>query len=417
MIETFYVETLANGLTLLGQPMKQVSSAAMTVMLPSGSATDPAGAEGSAAVGLEWLMRGAGDRDTRALNDALDNLGCQHSERVHSETISLSAALLGRHVPRALEIYADVLQRPRLGDEQFEPCRQLTLQDLESLEDEPSRKCNVLLRERFYPQPYGRCVYGTAESLTALSAEAVRTHLRRTLSPAGAIMAFAGNIQWDDLVATARRLFGDWDCPPPPAIPSQPGPGGITQICKNSAQTHLALAHRAAPLDHPLYYPARLAQTILSGGMSSRLFTEVREKRGLAYHVSTRYHAIKGCAGMFTYAGTRPDLAQQTFDLTIAELQRIGEGIESDELQRAKVQARSSLVMQGESTSARSTTMASDWYHLGRLRGLQEISDALDAVTERQVLDCVHAFPAEQFTVLTIGAEPVDASAATKGNA
>ena len=156
---------------------------------------------------------------------------------------------------------------------------------------------------------------------------------------------------------------------------------------------------------------ARVAETVLSGGMSSRLFTEVREKLGLAYHVATQYQSLKDHAGMFTYAGTRPDLAQQTFNVTVREIRRLGEGIDHDEMARARTQLKSGLVMQGESTSARAGALASDWYHLGRVRSLEEICGAIDAVTVEDVLAYWRDWAPRDFTVLVIGPQPVDTGA------
>jgi len=144
--------------------------------------------------------------------------------------------------------------------------------------------------------------------------------------------------------------------------------------------------------------------------MSSRLFTEVREKRGLVYHVSARYHSMKEHAGVFTYAGTVPDKAQETFDTTVGELRRLGEGVQEEEMLRARTQLKSALIMQGESTAARANALAADWYHLKRLRSLEELSDAIDGVTAPEVLAYLRDFPAEHFTVLVIGPQPVDTS-------
>jgi predicted Zn-dependent peptidase len=142
---------------------------------------------------------------------------------------------------------------------------------------------------------------------------------------------------------------------------------------------------------------------VLSGGMGARLFTEVREKRGLVYAVIARYHCLKGHAGMFVYAGTTPERAQETLEVTVAEVRRLAEGIEDAEVERARTQLKSALIMQGESTSARSDALAADYYYLRRLRSLEEISTAVDAVSPSDVLAYVKAFPAQKLTVLTVG--------------
>jgi len=409
--QEFHTREFNNGLTLVAQRMADVSSTAVTLRVPSGARYDPPGAEGSASVLAEWCLRGAGERNTRELNDALDALGCQHHESVQSRHITFSTAQLGRNLAAVLEILADIVRAASLGDETFGPCRDLIRQDLAALEDAPARKANLLLRERFYPGPLGRCIYGSDESLAALSAGALRDHAGAHIGPDGAILSVAGNIEWAELSDRAGECFGDWSAPAPGEPDQHPPAGGVTHVAKDSAQAHIAMAYPTVPVAHEQYYAARLAATVLSGGMSSRLFTEVREKRGLAYHVSTQYDSLRNVAGMFTYAGTVPEKAQETFDVTVGELQRIAEGIADEEMARARTQLKSALVMQGESTAARAAAMAGDWYHLRRLRSLKELSDAIDTVTVDKVLVHLRDWPAGKFTVLVIGPEPVNTSA------
>jgi predicted Zn-dependent peptidase len=405
--EVFQIHECANGLTVLGQPMPNVSSAAMMFSVCCGSAHDPDGVEGAAAVASEWLLRGAGDRDSRGLNDALDALGVQHNESVQSEHMHLAAAQLGRNLHDILDLYADILQAPRLEDETFDPCRALIQQDLQSLDDEPARKCNCLLREKFFPYPLGRLTYGKSESLEAMTPAVVRDHVRRYFSPAETVLAVAGNFEWEPLVELIEKRFGGWSGAAQPPTQITPAAGGETYVEKDTAQTHIALAYQAPTCDEKEYYPIRLAETVLSRGMGSRLFTEVREKRGLVYHISASYTCLKEHAGMFVYAGSRPDLAQQTFDVTLAELDRLGKDVTLEELDRAKTQLRSMLVMQGDSTTSRAGTLASDWYHLGRLRTLAEVSRCVQAVTREDILSSLQRFPAKDLSILTIGPSPL----------
>jgi len=406
--ESFFTHELPNGMMLLGQQMEDVSSAALTLAVPAGSAHDPAEYAGAASVAAEWSMRGAGDRNTRQLNEALDSLGCQHSQSVQSEHIQLTAAQLGRNLPSVLAVCADIVRRPRLEDATFEPVRTLVLQDLSSLEDEPAQKCNLLVRENFFPNPLGRCQFGRADTLQAMTSDEIRRHIQQHLTPQGAILAVAGNINWEELRKQSEDIFGSWQPKEIAPLETTPAEGKFTHIQKDSAQVHIAIGHRTATASDPQYYATRVAETILSGGMSSRLFTEVREKRGLVYHVSSRYHSLKNHAGMFTYAGTTPAKAQETLKVTVAELRRLAEGIQPAELERARTQLKSALIMQGESTSARAATLAGDWYHLHRLRSLSELSDAIDKVTADEVIAYLKDYPAENFTMVYIGPEPLD---------
>jgi predicted Zn-dependent peptidase len=409
--DSFKIRQWPNGLTVLGQPMAHVSSAAMMLSVRCGVAHDPPGGEGVAAVASEWVLRGAGPRNSRQLNDAFDALGCQHSHSAHSEQMSFSAVQLGRNLPDVLDLCADILRAPQLEADSFGACRDLIAQDLQSLEDDPAHKCTALLREKFFPYPLGRISYGTHESLGNMTAELVRRHVQTHFSPRDAILAAAGQFDWDRLCDRVERRLGDWEglSVDPPAV--RTAEADSTHVAKDTSQTHIALAYAAAPCRDDDYYPARIVEAILSFGMGSRLFTEVREKRGLAYHVSASYVSLLRHAGLFVYAGTRPDLARQSFEVILSELRRLPESIEEEELRRAKTQIRSALIMQGASTSSRAGALVSDWRHLGRLQTLEDVSQKVQAVTREDVLAYLRKYPAENFTILTIGPEGVTDSA------
>ena len=155
------------------------------------------------------------------------------------------------------------------------------------------------------------------------------------------------------------------------------------------------------------YYNARVAVSVLSGGMSARLFTEVREKRGLCYAIGARYHGLKEAAGIMCYAGTTPDKAQETLDVVIVEFGRLGEGISVEEIERAKVGLKSSLILQSESSSSRAGGIGSDYYMLGRVRSLDEIKQRIEETSVDSVLGFLRKSRFEDYTVVTIGPKEV----------
>ncbi len=408
MADRFYIHQFENGLTLLTEPLDHVVSTAVTITLPAGAGRDAPEMAGAAGVLSQWLLRGAAGRDNRALNDALEALGCHHDELVGSALLRLSASQTHQNLDAVLALHADIVRRPTLADETFDPCRDLALLELAGLEDEPTRKCNLRLAEQFYPRPWGVSALGTTDSLTAMTPAAVRDGAAARLRPAETIVAIAGRIDPEPLRDTVAELFGDWAGPMPPEPATTSPGGGITHETKQTAQVQIALAYPAPRLGEEHYYPMRVAEMILSGGMSGRLFTEVREKRGLVYSVGARYQGMRAAAGIFVYAGTAPERAQETLDVTIAEIRRLAEGVSDDELARAKTQLKAALIMAGESTAARVGGLVNDWRLLGRLRTLDEIAAAVDTVTAEQVLACVAAYPPENMTAYFIGPEPLD---------
>jgi predicted Zn-dependent peptidase len=155
------------------------------------------------------------------------------------------------------------------------------------------------------------------------------------------------------------------------------------------------------------YYNARTAVSILSGSMSSRLFTEVREKRGLCYAIGARYHSLKEAAGIQCYAGTTPDKAQETLDVILGEFRRLAEGISEEELARAKIGLKSSVILHSESSSSRASAIGADYYLLGRVRTLDEIKERIEATSVESVLGFLRSNPFEDYTVVTIGPKEV----------
>jgi len=399
--------TFANGLTLLAERMEHVRSAALNFLVPAGCAHDPPDQLGIASVISDLITRGAGPRNSRELTLALDTLGLDRDESVGSMHIRFWGATLARNLPAALEIYADILRRPHLPKEEIDAVKALALQDLQSLEDEPRQKVLVELRQRHYPPPLGQDRRGSVASIQGLTIRKIRNQYQRLFSPKGTILSVAGNIDWEPLRNQVGRLFGDWKGDEESALQFGAQPGKRTHIAKDTTQTQIALAYDSVPIGNADYYVAMAAVNVLSGGMSARLFTEVREKRGLCYAIWASYQTFKDRASVLCYAGTTNERAQETLDVTLGELRRLADGIEPEEVERIQAGLKSALIMQEESTSARAGTLASDWYYLGRVRSFDEIEAAINALAPETIVRHLHRCPPRNFTVVTLGPKPL----------
>ena len=216
-------------------------------------------------------------------------------------------------------------------------------------------------------------------------------------------MSVAGNIDWIEVCDQVGELFGGWEQQDQPEISNVAGERSYLHIGHDSSQTHLAVAFPAVPYPHQDYFQARGAVGVLSDGMSSRLFTEVRENRGLCYAVHASCHSLRDRGSVICYAGTTTDRAQETLDVLIAELRRLFEGVTSEELDRLKARIKSALIMQQESSTSRSGAIAADWYYLNRIRSLEEIAEILDNLTCETINRFLSSNPAKEFTVVTVG--------------
>src|SRR5207244_6328669 len=169
----------------------------------------------------------------------------------------------------------------------------------------------------------------------------------------------------------------------------------------------IAFAYASVPIGDADYYVAMAAVNVLSGGMSARLFTEVREKRGLCYSIWASYQTFKDRASVLCYAGTTNERAQETLDVTLGELQRLVDGVSAEEVERVRAGLKSSVIMQEESTSARAAALASDWYYLRRVRPMEEIQAAIDGLTPEAIVAHVQQYPPRDMTVVTLGPKPL----------
>jgi len=387
--------------------MDHVRSAAVNFLVPAGCVYDPPHQLGLVSIFSDMITRGAGDRDSRALSLAMDSLGLDHSESVGQLHLRFWGSTLARNIPPALEIFADILRRPHLPAEELDAVKALALQDLQALEDEPRAKAMVELRRRFWPAPLGQDRRGTEESIGQITSASIRAFHAGRFGPKGIILAVAGNMDWRPLRDQVEKLFGDWQgisTPPPELLPPLKG---HAHLAKDTTQTQIVIAYPSVPFGDPGYYAALGAVQVLSGGMGARLFTEVREKRGLCYAVSANYQTFKQVAGVLCYAGTTTERAQETLDVTIGELKRLIDGVSEEEVQRVRAGLKSAVIMQEESTSSRAGALASDWYYLGRVRATDEIQHAIDALSPRSILNHVKKYPPMNFTIVTLGKNPL----------
>jgi predicted Zn-dependent peptidase len=396
-----------NGLVLVAEPMESVESAAFSMLVPAGAVYDPADRHGLATLTCEMTQRGCGNRDSRQVVTDLENLGVHRGESVSAAHVSFAGATLSKNLPAAMRIYADLVRRPHLPADQLEAGRMAALQDLRSIEDDPSHKLMLELKRRYYPDPWGRPSEGEEKDLEATTIDEIRGHFQKRFQPRGAIIGIAGRIDWQALKDLIGELFADWKSTST-ETPAE-GKRGVTveQLHHDSNQTHIGIAYDTVPYRHPDYFRAFAAVGALSGGMSARLFTEVREKRGLCYTVFASHHTHRDRACVLCYAGTSADRAQETLDVTLAELKRLAKGILPEELARLKARVKSGLIMQGESSSARAAAVAREWYHLGQARTLSELGRLVDALTVESINEFLRDNPPSNFTIVTLGPTPL----------
>lgn len=406
--QAIFQHRFENGLTLVAQSMPWLESAAFSFALPAGCSLEPASQRGLANFCCEMVFRGGGDLDHRALVEKLEGLGCDYFSSTSVYHSFFGGAMPATGLLEALEVYADVLLRPQLPEEQLEDGRMTCLQEIHSLEDDLSSRVMLELRRRFYGDPLGRHAEGLIEHVNQLTLTDIRKFYDACYQPQDAVIAVAGKLEWPRLLEQIARLFASWPARPATAIAPTPPEHGMFHIPFSSHQTHIGIAWPSVPYNHPDYYLARGAVGVLSDGMSSRLFREVRDRRGLCYTVAANLHSLRMEGSVVCYCGTTTENAQQSLDVLIEQFQLLPQGILEEELQRLKVQIRSGLIMQQESCRARVGNLAGDVLHLGCVRTLDEVSDRINSLTTAGINAWLREHPPGPFDVVTLGEQPLE---------
>ena len=404
------VHHFANGLTLALEEQPWNPGVSAVLLIPAGATTDPPHLSGAASVIETWLWKGTRKRSAQELAGAFDSLGVQRDGGAGREYTSFVASFLANSLSEVLALYAELLQEPAFPPEGFNQALALSMQELASLEDQPARKLSLRLRREVFQSPHGQSVLGSKETLAALTPELLENEYRRRYTPQGTILALAGGLDFESAKATVEEAFGAWEGPSPQFPEVVLTPVHSIRIDKSTAQAQIGLIYPDTGPEDPNFYASRLALQVLSGGMSSRLFTEVREKRGLVYSVSARPTSFKGFSYLYAYAGTTPERTKETLQVLQTEIERLASGVSADELARAQVGLRAGLIMQQESSRARAQIMAGDLFLLGRVRPLEEVERHILALDLTSLNEFLSTHPYRDPWVGTLGPASLELS-------
>lgn len=412
------VKQLSCGMPLICERMDGIKSVGVSWLVPFGASHDPANHLGMSAMCSHLLFRGAGDLDARKQADALDTLGVGRGAETQTFRLALSATLLGTNLLDALPLLVDAVRSPRFEQTAIDAVKDLCIQSIEGLDDDPQAKVMVNLRARHAASPVNRSGMGTIEGLESITRDALVDAWKSLATPGGSILAIAGDVDPSKVADALNTRLEDWrgatPDPEPDGIPQR----GMTHETQDTAQVHIALAHDAPSESDPDAPLERVVASALSGGMSGRLFTEVREKRSLCYSVSASYGTDRGFGRVAAYVGTTPERAQEALDVLWGELTRIngpkrgeslGGGITQSEFDRAIIGMTSRLVMSGESSSARANALAQDFRKIGRPRSLEERVGEIQRLTLKQVNEYLIRRRLGACSVATIGNAPLKA--------
>lgn len=392
----YFMHVFPNGLRIVGQRMPSLASVTFGVQLDAGIRDEPEDRLGLTYLLSEMMFQGTEHRSVRQLTEEFEALGARKGGETGIEFARYSAQIVGNRLDTALDLFADVLLYPALPEEELGQMRAVQLQEIRRRDDEPMRRIFDLAREHYYGgSPLGRRALGSQQTVEALTRDDLHAFWQTRYHPKGTVFSIAGDFEWDAVVARVGELFGGWGGEAPTSTTTEPHPASSVFVePQEGNQQHIAMVFPFPAYGDPDYYAASVVTEIFGGGMTSRLFREVREKRGLVYSVAAMF-APNGVSGAgFLYAGTTPEKAPETVKVMLDELKLLREkGVTDDELERARVQLKSELVMRGESSAARMGALLRSWWFEGKLTTIQELKDAVDGVSREQIMHLLERFP------------------------
>ena len=379
--------TLANGLLVLTERMSHLRSVAMGVWIDSGSRDEAPEVNGISHFIEHMVFKGTTTRSASQFAREVDAIGGNLDAFTGKETICFNIKVLDENVPAALDLLTDLVLHPTFDPADLAKEQGVILEEIKMDEDNPDYLVHELFTQNFWKgDALGRPILGTAKTVSSFNQAIVLEEYARRFTPANMVFTAAGNIDHDTFVAQVEAAFSSLSAssnaklirtPPPTAYPH------ITLKNKKSLeQVQFCLAVPSLPVADPDRYAAYLLNSILGGGMSSRLFQSIREERGLAYSIYSEMNPFRDTGSLAVYAGCSIDRTREVLSLTLAELTRVKtEPVTPEELKRAKDQIKGNMVLGLESSNSRMSSLARQQMYWGRFFSLDEITAEIDRVT------------------------------------
>jgi predicted Zn-dependent peptidase len=385
-------DVLDNGLTLLTESMHHVRSVTVGVWLRRGSRNEPAALNGISHFIEHLVFKGTASRTAREIALSMDSVGGQIDAFTSKEYTCFYAKVLDQHLEEAVDLLADIVQRPRFDPDELERERKVVLEEIRMVEDTPDDLIYDLFAEEFYPrQTLGRPIQGTAATIAALTRRQLLGFFQRSYRPENMLVVAAGNLRHGTLSRWVRERFGRLERARGRRRGERPGRprvrcGVVTKVKNSLGQMHLMLGLPAFRSGFAERCRLHVLNTILGGTMSSRLFQRIREERGLAYSVYSALNAFRDTGHFVIYAATRPSSGAEVIRLALEELRNLrDQGPTAAELEVAREHLKGSMMLGLESTSSRMSNLARQEIYLERLQSLGETLRGIQAVTRPQV--------------------------------
>jgi predicted Zn-dependent peptidase len=399
---------LPNGLVVLTETMSHVRSVSVGVWIRNGSRGEVPEENGLAHFMEHMVFKGTERRSAEEIARQMDSVGGMLDAFTSKEQICFNAKVLDEHLPIAFDVIADLVLRPKFDSEDVKKERQVVLEEIKMDLDNPEYQLHDIFTRGFWPEhPLGRPILGTPETVRKFSRDALRNRFQNWFAPDHLVISAAGNVKHEQVMELVEREFGGLATAGPEAngaAPSTRAPIHL-ETKRDLEQVHVCLGVPSVPLADERRFGVAVMNNLLGGGMSSRLFQNIREKLGLAYAVFSELTPYSDAGMLTVYAGTAKETVGQVIDLIVKEFRDLKETLVADEeLLRAKNHLKGSLMLSLESTSSRMSNLARQELYFRRFYSLDEILAGIETVTREEVRSLAREFfQPEQIAVTVLG--------------
>jgi predicted Zn-dependent peptidase len=380
---------LPNGLTVLTERMEHLHSVAMGVWIKSGSRCEPVETNGISHFVEHMVFKGTRSRSAQSIAREMDAIGGNLDAFTSKETICFNVKSLGEHVPIALDVLTDLVLNPIFAPPEIERERGVILEEIKIDEDNPDVLVHELFTQSFWKgHPLGRPILGTTETVGRMAQEQLLAYHNDRFHGGNIIFSAAGHLDHDQFTAAVAEKFSGLVGGQTPAELSAPQPSAriLLRNKKSLEQVQICLGVPAPPITDDNRYAALILNTILGGGMSSRLFQTIREERGMAYSVYSDLSPYRDTGTLCVYAGTSASKVIEVVDLIVAEFRKMKEELlTEEELTRAKDQVKGNVLLGLESSNSRMANLARQEMYFRQFFTVDEIISRINDVTAAQV--------------------------------
>ncbi len=401
---------LRNGLLVLTERMPHLRSVSMGVWLDAGSRDETPALNGISHFLEHMVFKGTTTRSAQQFAREADALGGNVDAFTGKETVCFSIKVLDKNVPQALDLLTDLVLHPTFAPDDIVREQGVILEEIKMDEDNPDYLVHELFTRNFWPHDaLGRSILGTAKTVSSFNQQIVLDEYARRFTPANMIFAGAGNLHHDEFLAQVEAAFDSLTASSGDKLARSESPATRPHITiknkKSLEQVQMCLAVPALPVAHQDRYTAFVLNSILGGGMSSRLFQSIREERGLAYSIYSELSPFRDTGSLAVYAGCAVDRTREVLELTLAELARMkSEPVSEDDLKRTKDQIKGNMVLGLESSSSRMSSLARQQMYHGRFFSAEEITAEVDRVAASDVQRLAkELFAPERLTLTLLG--------------